>query len=333
MRPTIYTVAQRAGVSTATVSRVLNNSPQVKDETRAKVLNALEELGYQPSASARGLALSSTETIALIFPQVSGPFFSEIIQGAEAEAHQHHYHLLIYGVHDREGSDQLLRFLSSKVDGLILTTSWVNQRYVKGLMQQRVPFVLLGQEMDGVVADCIRPSNRNGAYQVVTHLIQHHGYQRIAFVGSSQNMAHSRARYRGYCQALQAASLQKDASLIAHGEFDEASGYRAMTQLLDLAAPPQAVFFANDQMAIGALAAARERQVRVPDDIAIAGFDDIEAAAYAQPPLTTVRQAIRKQGELAVQLLLQRMAHPDARAETLVLPTELVIRRSCGCSV
>jgi LacI family transcriptional regulator len=332
MRPTIYTVAQQAGVSTATVSRVLNNSPRVKGETRAKVLNAMEELGYQPSASARGLALSSTETIALIFPQVSGPFFSEVIQGAEAEAHQHHYHLLIYGVRDIQGNDQLLRFLSSKVDGMILATRWVNEAYVSSLQRRRMPFVLLGQEIDGIVADSIRPSNRNGACQVMTHLIQHHGYRRIAFVGSGQDQAHSRARYGGYCQALQATGLQEDASLIVQGEFDEASGYRAMTHLLDLAAPPQAVFFANDQMAIGALAAAREKQVRVPDDIAIAGFDDIEAAAYVQPPLTTVRQAIREQGELAVQLLLQRMEHPDARAETLVLPTELVIRRSCGCS-
>ena len=331
MRPTIYTVAQQAEVSIATVSRGLNNHPRVKAETRAKVLRAMEELGYQPSASARGLALHSTETIALIFPRVSGPFFSEIIQGAEAEARQHGYHLLIYSVHDRQGNAPLLRFLPAKVDGMVLTVNCVSAPFVQGLQRRGIPFVLLGQEKTGITADSISPDNQQGAYEIVTHLIRHHGYRRIAFVGRSPHQAHSLARYGGYCHALQAAGLPLDAALVMQGAFDESSGYRVMAHLLEWADPPQAVFFANDQMALGALAAAREKQVRVPDDVAVVGFDDIEAAAYVQPPLTTVRQDIRNQGVLAVQLLLQRLADPDTATETLVLPTQLVVRRSCGC--
>ena len=332
MRPTIYTVAQKAGVSIATVSRVLNDHPLVKAETKTKVLQAVKVLGYQPSASARGLALNSTETIALIFPRVSGPFFSEIIQGTEDEARRYQYHLLIYSVRTPQDNEHLLRFLSAKVDGMILSASCVSEAYVRGLQQQHIPFVLLGREKEGIVADSILPDNRQGAYEVMTHLIADHHYQRIAFVGRSQNLAHSHARYEGYCQALQGADLPLDETLVVHGDFDESSGYQTMAHLLSLSNPPQAVFFANDQMALGALAAAREKQVLIPGDVAIVGFDDIQAATYAQPPLTTVRQEIRQQGVLAVQRLLLRIDNPDIETEVLVLPTRLVLRRSCGCS-
>jgi LacI family transcriptional regulator len=333
MRPTIYAVAKKAGVSIATVSRVLNDSPKPTAETRAKVLEAVRELGYQPSAAARCLAGNATETIALIFPQISGPFYSEIIQGAEAQAHQYHYHLLIYGVRDRQGSDPLLRFLSTKVDGIILARTCVSDAYIRGLQRQRIPFVLFGQETSGIVADSIMPNNQQGAVDVMAHLIERHHYRRIAFAGRSEDQTHSLARYEGYCQALQSAGLPWDADLVVSGAFAESSGYGAMNQLLDLADPPQAVFFANDQMALGALAAAHERQVRIPEDVAIVGFDDINAAAYVQPPLTTVRQDIREQGMLAVRLLLQRMDDPEAETQTVLLPTQLVVRRSCGCNL
>ncbi|MBN1933421.1 MAG: LacI family DNA-binding transcriptional regulator [Anaerolineae bacterium] len=326
-------MAQKAGVSISTVSRVLNDSSLVKAGTKAKVLQTMEALGYQPSASARSLSLSSTETIALIFPRVSGPFFSEVIQGAEVEARQCQYHLLIYSVHTSQDHEHLLRFLSAKVDGMILAASCVSSAYVRKLEQQHIPFVLLGQEKEGIVADSIMPDNQQGAYDLMTHLIELHRYQRIAFVGQSQDTAHSHARYEGYCQALQRADLSLDATLVMCGDFDESSGYLAMAQLLELSEPPQAVFFANDQMALGALAAAREKNVRIPDDVAVVGFDDIQMATYVQPPLTTVRQEIRQQGVLTVQRLLERIGNPDLEARTVVLPTQLVVRRSCGCSV
>lgn len=331
MRPTIYTVAQKAGVSISTVSRVLNDHPLVKPETKARVLQAVDALGYQPRASARSLALNSTETIALIFPRVSGPFFSEIIQGAEIEARQNQYHLLIYSVHTPRDNERLLRFLSAKVDGMILAASCVSALYVRELQQQGIPFVLLGREKEGIVADSIMPDNRQGAYEIVTHLLDHHLYRRIAFVGQTQYPAQGHARYEGFCQALQRAGLPLDETLVVQGDFDESSGHRAMMELLDLSLPPQAVFFANDQMALGALAAAREKRAFVPDDVAIVGFDDIQMATYVQPALTTVRQEIRLQGVLAVQRLLQRIDHPDLETETVVLPTQVVVRRSCGC--
>jgi len=330
-RPTIYTVAEQAGVSIATVSRVLNNSPKLTEETKAKVLKAMKALEYQPSASARCLARNVTETIALVSPDISGPFFSELIRGIETEACRHHYHLLIYGVHSGRDDDQLLPFLSTKVDGMILG-SYCDEAYIRNLHQQRVPFILLIREVEGIAADSIHPDSFDGAYQAVTHLIQH-GYRQVAFISGPVNSKHSNARFDGYRQALHDHNWLWDPNQVVHGDYTEPSGRRVMEELLSLAKPPRAVFAANDQMAVGALDAVHNRGLRVPDDVAIVGFDDIPAAAYVHPSLTTVRRDIRESGELAVQLLMRRIEDPEAKVENIVLPTQLVVRRSCGCSV
>jgi len=331
MRPTIYTVAEKAGVSIATVSRVLNNSPKVKEETRAKVLRVMEELGYQPSASARGLALNKTEIIALIFPDISGPFYSEVIRGVESEVSQHNYNLLIYGTYGKASSARFLRLLPTRVDGLILMTRSVEDEYIFYLHQRHIPFVLLDREIDEIEADCILTNNVDGAYKAVEHLLQH-GYQQVAFISGPADSPDSNARFEGYRQALQNHGLPLRPQLVEQGDFLQPGGHQAMSRLLDQANLPLAVFVANDEMAIGAIEAVRGRGLSVPDDVAIIGFDDIQMAPYVQPPLTTVRQPIREFGVLAVQMLLRRINDPEAEAETIVLPTQLVIRRSCGCA-
>ena len=331
MRPTIYTVAEKAGVSIATVSRVLNNSAKTTEETRAKVLKAVQELGYQPRAAARCLARNTTETIALVFPDISGPFFSEIIRGIEIEAHRHRYHLLVYGLHGDGKDDPLLPFPSTRVDGMILG-SHCDRAHIRSLHRQGIPLVLLCDQVDGIVADSIQPNSYDGAYEAVSHLIQH-GYQRIAFIGRCATSRKGNARFNAYRRALQDHSWPSDSQWVMDGDYSERSGQRAMGELLELPQPPRAVFAANDQMAIGALDAVRNRGLRVPADVAIIGFDDIPAAAYVQPSLTTIRRDIRESGELAVQLLVRRINDPEAKAENVVLPTQLVVRRSCGCSV
>jgi LacI family transcriptional regulator len=329
MRATIYTVAERAGVSIATVSRVLNNSPKISAETRAKVLLAMQELDYRPSASARGLARNATETIALLFPEVSGPFFSEIIRGIETEARRHHYHLLIYGLHGAGQQDQLLPFLSSKVDGMIVG-SHCEAAYVQRLHEQQVPFVLLNQQIEDIVADSIQTSSFEGAYDAVNHLVGH-GYTPIAFIAGPPSSTQSRVRLEAYRQVLADRGWPQDSRWIADGDYSESGGERAMGALLSGQQPPRAVFAANDETAIGAIDAARTLGLSVPDDVAIAGFDDLPVAAYIHPALTTVRRSVRESGELAVQLLVRRIETPDAPVEHIVLPTELVVRRSCGC--
>jgi LacI family transcriptional regulator len=329
MRPTIYTVAERAGVSIATVSRVLNNNPRISAETRAKVLQAMQELGYRPSAAARDLARNATETIALLFPEVSGPFFSEIIGGIETEAHRHHYHLLIYSLPSAGQEDQLLSFLSSKVDGIIVG-SHCEPAYVQRLHAQHVPFVLLNQQLEGMAVDSIQTSSFEGAYEAVDHLVGH-GYTPIAFIAGPTVSTQSRVRLEAYRRALADHGWAQDPQWIVQGDYSEQGGERAMSALLSCPQPPRAVFAANDQMAIGAIDAVRSQRLSVPHDVAIAGFDDLPVAAYIAPALTTVRRSVRESGELAVQLLVRRIEEPDASVEHVVLPTELVVRRSCGC--
>ncbi len=332
MRPTIHTVAERAGVSIATVSRVLNGSRSVSRTAVERVRRAVGELGYLPNASARGLALSSTGTLAVIFPKLSGPFFSELIRGAEAGARESGYHLLIYGASTVAGGpqDRMLELLATKVDGLILASENICADYVQGVRRWGVPMVVLGREPEGSYVDSIRPDNVSGSVQAVTHLIEH-GYRRIAMITGRGVHGHAGDREAGYRTALQDHGLRLHAELVTQGSFDEASGYEAMQRLLRQRPAPDAVFAANDEMAIGAMAAARERGVGVPADVAIVGFDDIEPARYVQPPLTTIHQDVQGQGRIAVQMLLARVRGSDAVVEARLISTTLVIRESCGC--
>ena len=334
MRPTIYTVAEHAGVSISTVSRVLNDQSLVKAETKAKVLRAVEALGYQPNASARSLAANTTGTIAVIFPKLSGPFFSALIHGAETAASDSGYHLLIYGASGVTlGADnQTLGMLTTKVDGLVLASSAVSRCYIRDLQRQNLPVVVLGAEppSSGTPVDSIQPDNAGGAEKMMTHLIEH-GYRRIAMIKGPATRTHASDRERGYRKALQEHGLPCCDELVVAGAFDENSGYTAMQYLLQQAPVPDAVFAASDQMAIGAMAAIHESGLRIPEDIALVGFDDIETAQYTHPPLTTVHQDLFGQGQLAVRMLLARINGATSAAETQRLPTALVIRRSCGC--
>lgn len=330
MSTTVYTVAEKAGVSIATVSRVINHSPKVRPKTRDWVLKVIEELDYHPNLSAQGLATKMTGIIALIFPDISGPFYSEVIRGVEKEASQYEYDLLIYSTHGKESNPRFLRRLPGRVDGLILMTRSVDDQYIFELSNKKVPFILLDREIDRVEAVCILSNNVEAAHQATEHLIQH-GHQHIAFISGPVDSPDSNARLTGYQQALQKHGLPVIPSLAVHGDFRQPGGYQAMNQLLEQPVQPSAVFAANDEMAIGAIEALRSRGLTVPEDIAVIGFDDIQMASYIQPALTTVRQPMRQFGSLAVRQLFQRIENPTANAETFILPTQLIIRNSCGC--
>jgi LacI family transcriptional regulator len=329
MRPTIYDVAERAGVSIATVSRVLNGSPKATAATRETVLRAVRELGYRPNAAARSLAGRTTDTLALVFPEISSPFFTEIIRGAEVEARQHQYHLLIYGIPEVGEEDALLPFLSARVDGLILG-GHCEDVFVQSLDRQGVPFVLLGRGVEGYAVSSIQADSYNGAYEATAHLIDH-AYRRIAFIGGPEGLQQSVVRLNAYRQALADRAWQLEPDWILHSDFSEAGGHARATELLALPQPPRAIFAANDQMAIGAIDAVRAVGLRVPEDVAVVGFDDIPVAAYVHPALTTVRRQIYESGVLAVRLLLQCIADPEHAPEHVMLPTHLMVRRSCGC--
>ncbi len=329
MRPTIYDVAERAGVSIATVSRVLNGSSKAAPATREAVLQAVAELGYRPNAAARSLAGHATDTLALVFPEISSPFFAEIIRGAEIEARQQQYHLLIYGIPEVGEADTLLPVLSTRVDGLILG-GHCDDAFVRSLVRQAVPFVLLGRGVEGYAVSSIQADSYNGVYEAVTHLIDH-SYRRIAFIGGHVDSPQSRVRFDAYRSALADRDWPAEPGWVMHSDFSEAGGHATAARLLALPQPPRAIFAANDQMAIGAIDAIRAAGLRVPEDIAVVGFDDIPVAAYVHPALTTVRRQIYESGVLAVRLLLHRIADPEIPPEHHALPTHLVVRRSCGC--
>jgi LacI family transcriptional regulator len=331
VKPNIYTIAKEASVSIASVSRALNGSAGISEATRERILRVAREFGYQPSASARGLATRTTETLALVIPQISGPYFSELIRGAESVTRAQHYHLLVYSSVDAGEDDPLLRLLPARTDGIILGTHYSTDRYIHSLHRQEVPFLVFGRTISGITTSSVQPENEPGAYALTRHLLDVHGFRRIAFISGPEDQPHSQERLSGYTRALVESEITPAPDWVVAGKFNENSGYEAAQRLLDQAERPQAIFAGNDQMAIGVMAAASERGTRVPEDLAVVGFDDIPTARYLQPALTTVNLAIFEQGVKAVELLIEQITDPEAPARTVTIPTTLVVRRSCGC--
>jgi len=330
-KATVYTVAEHAGVSIATVSRTLAGSRKVSPATRQRVMQAIEDLNFEPNPSARRLAYMKTETIALVFPDISGPFYSTVIRGVEQEAGRHDHNVLIYGTHGKEGSGRYLRTLSSKVDGLIIMARSVDEDSLRSLERQGVPFVLLGHSNGQIQCSTISVDNEAGAYKAAAHLLGH-GHQRIGIITGPENSPDNRGRLLGYQKALRDAGIPLRQNMIVSANFQYEEGRIAIHQLLEATSPPTAVLAANDEMAIGALDAASQKGLRVPEDLVVIGFDDIQMAALTRPALTTVRQPMQLLGEAAVTLLFERLQNPDAPSCDELLETELVIRQSCGCS-
>ncbi len=329
--PTIYTVAKQAGVSIATVSRVLTNSNKVRPATREKVLRTMEEMGYHPNVAARRLALQTSGTIAMLFPDLSGPYYSMVISGVDQEASRHDYTLLIYGTHEKTASaGRFMQLLASKVDGFIIMTRTLEEHHLAHLSRQRIPFVMLGLQHPTLHCDSVMVDNRGGAYNAVLHLAGH-GHRRIAFIGGPEDSSAHHERLQGYQDAMQTAGLPVEPGLHVSGRFLYEGGRLAAEKLLSLADKPTAIFSANDEMAMGVLDIANSHGIKVPDQLAVVGFDDIQAAAYTRPPLTTMRQPMKRLGEVAAQLLLYRLSDRNAPLRHEVFSSQLIIRQSCGC--
>jgi LacI family transcriptional regulator, galactose operon repressor len=329
-KATVYTVAEHAGVSIATVSRTLAGSRKVSPATRQRVMQAIESLNFEPNPSARRLAYMKTETIALVFPDISGPFYSTVIRGVEQESGRHNHNVLIYGTHGKESSGRYLRTLSSKVDGLIIMARSVDEDSLWSLERQGVPFVLLGHSNGQLQCSTISVDNEAGAYKAAAHLLGH-GHQRIGIITGPENSPDNRGRLQGYQKALRDAGISLPQNMVIPGNFKYEEGQIAIRRLLESNPRPTAVLAANDEMAIGAMDAARQRSLRVPEDLAVIGFDDIQMSALTHPPLTTVRQPMQLLGEAAVTLLFDRLHSSNGLPRHEVLDTELVIRQSCGC--
>ena len=329
--PTIKDVAREAGVSVATVSRVMNDSGPVSEETRRRIREVAERMRFTPNLAARSLITARTATLGVLLPDLYGEFFSEVLRGIDQAARRHGYHLLVSSSHaDRTEAEAALRAMRGRVDGLMVMSPELDARALVQNLPDRLPLVLLNSAVDGDAYDSLTIENFEGASAMVRHLVAL-GHRRIAMIRGAARNHDAAERLRGYRAALRAAGIAREPAWELAGDFTDESGYRAVTALLQLDPRPTAVFAANDAMAIGAMSALREAGVAVPTEMAVAGFDDIPVARYVSPALTSVRVPIWEMGERATERLLSLVGGRVGgapRQETLA--TRLVVRESCG---
>jgi LacI family transcriptional regulator len=336
MTVTIRDVARLAGVSVATVSRVLNASAPVREETRDRVLEVATELRFSPNSAARSLSRQRAGALGVILPDLYGEFFSELLRGIDQEAQRAGHSLLVSSSHhDSRGIGAAVRAMRGRVDGLMVMAPDVAAPLLADVLPHGVPTVLLnGPAVDADVYE-ITVDNFGGARDMTRHLLAI-GHDRIGFIAGAERNHEASERERGFLAALCEAGRSADPTLIVRGDFTEDGGWRGARQLLALAVPPSVVFAANDAMAVGTLSALREAGLSVPGDVAVVGFDDIPVARFLNPPLTSVRVGIAALGERAASVLLTALAErspPVRPARRAVFPAELVIRDSCGATV
>lgn len=345
----MYDVAERSGVSIATVSRVYRTPESVRAQTRERVLDAARELGYVPSGNARGLASRTTGVLGLCFPDYADPdaeadaeadsdaddavmlYSDQIIRGMERAARRHGYALLIAASLEG-GPESLVAKVAGRVDGFAVLAQTVPTEDLE-VISRRLPVVMLAGPREIDHLDHIVVANADGERELTRHLIEDHGLRRLVFVGGDTDSPDAEARFLGFQEACRDAGLPvPDEPALRTAMMKQAEGALAAEALLDREGErPEAMLFANDQMAVGALRALARRGVRVPQDMAVTGFDGIPLGRIVQPPLTTVRQPIRRLGEQAVELLVQRLNHTGREPVSLTLPVSVTRRASCGC--
>ncbi|MBY8342925.1 LacI family transcriptional regulator [Streptomyces spinosirectus] len=330
-RPTIKTVAARAGVGRTTVSRVVNGSDLVSADARARVLAAIKELNYVPNTVARGLVTSRTNAVALVIPESasrlgSEPFFAALIRGVSEALADDRTQLQLMLVRDQAEREQLTESVAARrVDGVLLVSVHADDPLPAMLEEMGLPTVLAGRRDVGERLSYVHADNTGGAAQAVRHLLSS-GRRRIATIAGPLDMDVGRSRLEGWRTAHHEAGVQESQVLVETGDFSWESGRRAMRSLLERAPDLDAVFAASDLMALGALDELRRQQRQVPEDVAVIGFED-SLARYAHPPLTTVRQPVEELGRTMVRILTGITQHGEDRQQ-LMLPTELVVRES-----
>lgn len=331
MKATIKEVAEKAGVSIATVSRVFNNSSVVVEETKQRILLAAEELRYAPNHVARSLSTRKTESIGMVLPDLHGEFFSEVIRGVDERIQTENYHLVVSCSHNKKNEIQAaLQTMRGRVDGLIVMSPHIDAKTLNANLPFSLPVVLLNCSVEDSSRDAITIDNAGGARAIVRHLLQH-GHTRIAIIKGPDNNIDSIHRYQGFQRALEEVKIIHDTDLEFTGDFTEEAGRKAVKQWLMLKNRPTAIFASNDTMAIGAISMLQENGILIPDEIAIAGFDDIPISRYIHPKLTTVQISINSMGIQAAEILLHAIHNSENhQTQQKIVPTQIVVRESCG---
>lgn len=331
MKVTLKTISEESGFSITTVSRALAGYDDVNEDTRRRILEIAERLGYQPNLAARHLRSKQTHTIGMVIPLTSyfsDPFFMELLSGVGRQAAEYGYDLLISARHPGEEELGAYRRMvaSSRIDGVVVARVLQDDPRISFLQEANHPFVVFGRSQSGDYP-YIDVDGTEGLRRLVQHLTGL-GHRRIAIILSPKTLAFTHQRYDGYLQGLQEAGITPNDAYVVRGSLTRESGYNAAQTLLDLPQPPTAIIGANDSMALGALRAARERGLRVGQDVAIAGFDDVPTAAQSLPPLTTVRQPIYDIGRRALDMLIRVIRREPLPERHVLLTPELIVRES-----
>ncbi len=332
MATTIHDVAREAGVSASTVSRVLNGTAPVNEEKRRRVLHAVEKLNYRPNALARGLKKKRTYTIGLIVPDITNPFFAEVAKGVEDASRDYGYTVILCNSENDPARERTyLNVLGEKqVDGVIFVTAGSNEVNRSTPLESPIPLVMLDREIPGIHADSVLVDNKRGAYEAARHLLTL-GHKRIGIITGPLPLSTAVERWEGYRKAMREAGVPVDPRLVKNGGFTFEGGYAAMQEILGEGDPPSALLASSDIMALGAMKAIEECGFRIPEDVAVVGFDDIMVASLVKPALTTVAQPKRQMGQLAVEMIVERLERGRKRVRRVLLAPRLVIRESCGC--
>ncbi|MFH0989673.1 MAG: LacI family DNA-binding transcriptional regulator [bacterium] len=327
---TIHEVARKAGVSVATVSRVYNNSNLVTEPTKELVRQVAAKLRYTPSVSARNLSKRSTETIGLLLPDMHGEFFSEIIRGADSVAREYQYHLLVSSSHsNKEELFSAIRTMDGRVDGLAIMSPHLDGEILNHHALQVIPTVVMSASKQVALHDTVKVDNLGGAKQVIKHLLEK-GHRKIALIKGESGNEDSEERFIGCLKTMKGAGLTFIKEYILDGDFTDTSGYTVAADLLKRRERPTAIFAFNDEMAIGVLRLLREKGLKVPADIAVAGFDDIQISKLIHPSLTTVHVNISELGSRSIKLILKKLNSEKEREKHLhlLLPAYLIVRDS-----
>ncbi|SFX25890.1 MULTISPECIES: LacI family DNA-binding transcriptional regulator [unclassified Pseudomonas] len=325
---TIKDVAALAGISYTTVSHVVNKTRPVSKEVRLKVEEAIARLDYVPSAVARSLKAKTTATIGLLVPNSLNPYFAELARGIEDYCERNGYCVILCNSDDNPDKQRsyLRVLLEKRIDGLIVASAGGDVGLAEGLASVRTPMVIVDRGLDGLEADLVRIDHESGAYLATRHLLEL-GHRDIAFIGGPADTSVAQMRQAGYCRALEEAGIELATGRMLDSDFTSTGGYRAAASLLEHQ-PPSAIFAANDMIGIGVLRAAAERNVRVPSELSVIGFDDIQMSRYVYPALTTVGQSILQLGEMAAEVLLRRIATPALATEQRIVTPSIVLRES-----
>jgi LacI family transcriptional regulator len=329
---TICDVAKRAGVAPITVSRVINNSGNVRAETRERVETAIQELGYVPNRLARSLRLKRTHTLALVVTDITNPFWTTVVRGVEDAAQGAGFNVILCNTDESEAKQgqYLDVLLEKRVDGILLVPASSSAEPVDRVQRQNLPVVVLDRRVCSAEVDVVRGDSEEGACRLVQHLLSL-GHRRIAVLSGPRDVSTAEDRVSGYCRALTEAGLEVRADWVQYGRFSKESGYEMAQQVLATSPRPTGLFAGNNFIAIGALRALRDGGLSVPEDISVVAFDDLMAGMAVDPFLTVVDQPSYEMGRQAAELLLARLSGSAGDGyQEIVLPTVLTVRRSSG---